>query len=193
MSEYYYFAASLPMLRMDKEPPISYSAFMAEAAKQLSRSDYSDLQHAVLEAGDGDVSLPIVREWQVFAGRLNAAICSVRAERLGFSGYAPDAADREMEAAAREIVDNPDYVPSLNDSYWKNIRYNLMNQIKIADRITTTDYQDFLVASKNQKTYLIVHPLLSQHKLEEYKKIIDRSDCEFISIITALKLGRLPI
>lgn len=108
MSEYYYFAASLPMLRMDKEPPISYSAFMAEAAKQLSRSDYSDLQHAVLEAGDGDVSLPIVREWQVFAGRLNAAICSVRAERLGFSGYAPDAADREMEAAAREIVDNPD-------------------------------------------------------------------------------------
>lgn len=92
-----------------------------------------------------------------------------------------------------KIVDNPDYVPSLNDSYWKNIRYNLMNQIKIADRITTTDYQDFLVASKNQKTYLIVHPLLSQHKLEEYKKIIDRSDCEFISIITALKLGRLPI
>ena len=107
MAEYYYFAASLPMLRMDKEIPITYSEFMAKAEEQLSRSDFSDLKLAVFNSDDKKAALPIVREWQEFQGNLSKAICRVRAERLGFSGY-EKAVDKNLESLARDIVEkNP--------------------------------------------------------------------------------------
>ncbi len=108
MAEYYYFAASLPMLRMDREAPMSYSDFMSKAAEHLSKSDYSDLSLAVFGGSTGDATLPIVREWQDFAGRLSASICRIRAERLGFAGYDDAEVDRTLDGAAREIVENKD-------------------------------------------------------------------------------------
>ena len=106
MAEYYYFAASLPMLRMDKDIPISYSEFMEKAKGYLSRRDYNDLKLAVFSSGEEKASLPIVREWQEFQNSLSKAICRIRAERLGFSGYEDRNIDRNIESLARDIVEN---------------------------------------------------------------------------------------
>lgn len=107
MAEYYYFAASLPMLRMDREAPMSYASFMEKASGHLSKRDFSDLSLAVFGARNGDASLEIVREWQEYAGKLSTAINKVRAERLGFPGYAHDV-DKSLENTARDIVENKD-------------------------------------------------------------------------------------
>ena len=87
MAEYYYFAATLPMLSMDREAPITYSAFMEQAKAHLTRRDYSDLEKAVMAAADGDAKLPLVRAWQAYAGRIRRLMNSYRAARLGFPGY----------------------------------------------------------------------------------------------------------
>ena len=106
MSEYYYFAASLPMLRMDREAPMSYAEFMERASEHLSESDYRNLRLAVFGTEEGEASIPVVREWQEYAGHLRAAINRIRAERLGFKGYASDSMDRSLEPVARAIVEN---------------------------------------------------------------------------------------
>ena len=108
MAEYYYFATTLPMLRMDGDPPITYSDFMAAASEHLSKKDYHDLSMAVFGENSGGASIPIVREWQAFAGRLSSAINRVRASRLGFSGYDAGEEDRALEERAREIVESMD-------------------------------------------------------------------------------------
>ncbi len=104
MAEYYYFAASLPMLRMDREAPLSYDDFMHLASEHLSKRDYSDIQHAVLSGLEGDVSLPVVREWQEYALKLSRAINHARSERLGFSGYGKGSGEKELDEKARDIV-----------------------------------------------------------------------------------------
>ena len=102
MAEYYYFAATLPMLSMDREAPITYSAFMEQAKAHLTRRDYSDLEKAVMAAADGDAKLPLVRAWQAYAGRIRRLMNSYRAARLGFPGYeAREGGDRMLEAVLR--------------------------------------------------------------------------------------------
>ncbi len=108
MAEYYYFAASLPMLRMDREAPMSYSTFMEKASEHLSERDYSDLCLAVFGSTSDEASLRIVREWQEYAGHINALLNKVRAERLGFSGYSADREDKALENTLRDIVENKD-------------------------------------------------------------------------------------
>ena len=107
MAEYYYFAASLPMLRTDKDIPISYPEFMEKAADQLSKRDYENLTFAFFDHKDDKATLPIVKEWQDFAYRLDNALSSVRAEHLGFSGYSRNV-DKSFESIARDIVENKD-------------------------------------------------------------------------------------
>ncbi len=107
MAEYYYFAASLPMLRTDREVPISYASFMEKAAEQLSRKDFADLSLAVFGEKEERASLSIVREWQDYAKHLENALCTVRSERLGFSGYGREG-DKSLEGIAENIVNNLD-------------------------------------------------------------------------------------
>ena len=106
--EYYYFAASLPMLSMGKELPITYSAFMEKAKEQLSRKDYEDLQLAVFSSSDKEAEIPIVRSWQEYARSVQSILCRIRAEILGFSGYGGYEIDRTLESSLRSIVENKD-------------------------------------------------------------------------------------
>lgn len=95
-----------------------------------------------------------------------------------------------------KIADSINYVPSLNEPYWRNLRLNLLKQIMITEGLKyedCIDCFDFLAFMKKQKTFLVIHPLLGYKKLQEYKKVIGKEDCEFVSIITASKLGRLPM
>lgn len=104
MSEYYYFGASLPMLRMNQAPPISYDSFMKACSENLSRHDMADMRLAVLAGGEGDATLSVVRAFRRYASELNKAINHERAKRLGFSGYEKGSDDKSISDRAREIV-----------------------------------------------------------------------------------------
>ncbi len=109
MAEYYYFGATLPLLTMGKEAPISYKEFMDKAREQLSAKDYEDLEKAVFGAAEGDASLPIVKAWQAYAGKIRKIMNAMRADRLGFPGYEHSAGgDRMLEESIRLLIDTMD-------------------------------------------------------------------------------------
>lgn len=91
-----------------------------------------------------------------------------------------------------EISSYGNYLPSLKAPYWQDIRLELIETLSKTEGIPVEDYNDFFALEKNDVSYLIVHPLLSQKKLDEYKKVVNKENCVFVSIITAQKLGRLP-
>ena len=90
------------------------------------------------------------------------------------------------------IADDCNFVPSLDSEYWENLRIELKRTLSEREELPVKDYCDFLSIEKNSKTYLVVHPLLGQKKLDEYGHLVKKDNCVFVPILTALKLGRLP-
>ena len=109
MAEYYYFAATLPMLTIGKPLPITYADFMEKAKDNLSKKDYRDLEKAVFSPSAEDASNPLVKEWQAYSTALNRVLAKERADRLGFTGYEGDSgADKLLRDKVKDIVDNKD-------------------------------------------------------------------------------------
>jgi len=77
MDKYIYFAAELPMLKWSEAPFISLSAFLEEARKWLSESDFRRLIHAVLFHYD----------LQKFAGIYGKYLCFEHALRQELAAY----------------------------------------------------------------------------------------------------------
>ena len=83
---YYYFGASLPGLRMETEPPMSYRAFRAECRRFLHSRDLEGL-----DALDGSLAEPsahpFVAAWRCAETRLRNAVarqrCAARKEDAG--------------------------------------------------------------------------------------------------------------
>ena len=95
-----------------------------------------------------------------------------------------------------KIADDPNFIPSLNEQYWQGIRLNILKQlisIEGLNKDDCCDCKDFLSIEKGGKYFLIVHPLLSNDKLQDYKTIIGKEKCVFVPITTISKLGRLPM
>ncbi len=110
MGQYYYFAASLPSVWMDKEAPISYKAFMDLAKGNLSKGDYRDLKKATFEPkSDKDIKSPIVKAWASFNYKLNEILTEERAIRLGWDKNGQYKAkcqdDPQLRESLRKIVD----------------------------------------------------------------------------------------
>ena len=109
MAEYYYFAATLPMLTIGRPLPITYSEFMEKAKDNLTKKDYKDLEKAVFSATTGDASNPLVKEWQAYAASISKVMAKERADKLGFTGYGGDsAADKLLRDKIKDIVENKD-------------------------------------------------------------------------------------
>lgn len=108
MAEYYYFGASLPMLRMNQAPQLSYEAFIEACRENLSKRDMKDMELAVLSGGEGEASIPVVRAFRRFSSELGKAINHQRALSLGFSGYEEDSTDKEIRDIAKNIVNEKD-------------------------------------------------------------------------------------
>ena len=104
MSEYYYFGASLPMLRMNQAPPISYEAFIRACRENLRPSDMKNMSLAVLSGEDGDASIKVVKAFRDYASSLSHAINHERAKRLGFPGYDEVSADAAVSERAKRIA-----------------------------------------------------------------------------------------
>lgn len=114
MSNYYYFASSLPSLYMDKESPITYESFMKAAKDQIKEKDYRDLERVTFhpEAGSG-ARLPIVKEWENLIFTINEMMTEERAKKLGLDAEkeykARCSRDKVLEDKVKHIVnmDNP--------------------------------------------------------------------------------------
>ncbi|MFP4473867.1 MAG: hypothetical protein ACLFPX_08425 [Candidatus Omnitrophota bacterium] len=79
---YYYFAATLPMLRFDSEPPVSLDDFLADCARLLTPDDHADVLRALgrLE-GEGGHSL--LRQWQAYDRAFRNELAWQRAGQKG--------------------------------------------------------------------------------------------------------------
>ncbi|MBL7006591.1 MAG: hypothetical protein ISR78_05895, partial [Spirochaetia bacterium] len=83
MSGYYYFAASLPMLKKDAESPFSSKEFILLCSSQISEKDLTILQEAVID-GSGNTELhKVIELWNNFVSALHIDIAASRAEKMG--------------------------------------------------------------------------------------------------------------
>ncbi len=85
MASYYYYASTLPLLRLDAPLPFSVEAFLSASATQVSRRD-----HALLTAAArGEESThPFIRKWRRFETLLCAELAAQRSRRKGYAGPA---------------------------------------------------------------------------------------------------------
>ncbi|HCF94390.1 MAG TPA: hypothetical protein DEW46_04960 [Verrucomicrobia bacterium] len=77
---YYYLAASLPMLSLDGEPPISLEDFLNRCDEHLSKKDSTALD-ALFSKHDTASRHTFVRAWRDRETQLRNAIVRVRAQR----------------------------------------------------------------------------------------------------------------
>lgn len=112
---YNYFAATLPMLKFDGEPPMTLGKFVEECSGKLSSSDFRTLR-CLLYGGSTDNSF--VAAWRGRETQVRNAVARIRASRLGlgdsskwerpFEGFScaaeagVAAAFQEKDPAARE-------------------------------------------------------------------------------------------
>jgi hypothetical protein len=77
---YYFFAASLPMLSLDSAPPLSWDKFRALCGEHLSKEDTKALD-ALIGAQGTKANHSFVRDWRERETRLRNAVAKLRAAR----------------------------------------------------------------------------------------------------------------
>jgi len=79
---YYYFAATLPSLRMDEMPPLTVDAFLAACRQHLSARDLAALDTLLEDSFDATPADPFVHRWVNVVRQLRNAAAQHRASRL---------------------------------------------------------------------------------------------------------------
>lgn len=85
---YYYLAATLPMLNLKAKPPISFEEFQSACENHLSDADFAALQRIQLVfnepslLGENTSSHHFAREWEQREIQVRNAIAETRASRL---------------------------------------------------------------------------------------------------------------
>ncbi len=127
---YPYFAASLPQILFDSEPPMTGEAFRDRCREQLGRADFAALR-ALLD--DGATTHPFVCRWRDRDTQVRNAIARHRAARLGDAGAATRwqrrhagfdvATERAVDAAFQEAD------PLRRDTALSRLRWTLAGEI----------------------------------------------------------------
>ena len=104
---YYFLAASLPTLSLDREPPLSVDAFRELCREQFSARDLAELD-AVLAGLERETGGSFMREWRARETALRNALARARADKLSVEA-APylqptDRFDAAAEKAAAEAM-----------------------------------------------------------------------------------------
>jgi len=85
VASYYYYASTLPLLRLDGPLPFSVDTFLAASADQVSRRDHALLKTAV---EGGESNHPFIRSWQRHQRLLRSELAAQRSRRKGYGGAA---------------------------------------------------------------------------------------------------------
>lgn len=109
MSQYYYFAASLPMIQPDGPPPISAVDFLADCERLLSPADFEQVRQAKLSSpGLAETKVDVLKRYQDAEFGLRNELVKVRAKRLSveLDRYIREESLNPLFAsAAREILE----------------------------------------------------------------------------------------
>lgn len=81
MDKYIYFAAELPMLKWPEAPPMSLSAFHEEARKWMTKTDYEQLSHALLNRYKDTQSSDILGNYLAFEYQLRTELAAYRSAK----------------------------------------------------------------------------------------------------------------
>ena len=157
MAEYYYTVASLPMLTLNQEPPITVEYFLDTCSYTMNEGDYDTLTKAV-STPIGEAVHPTVEAWYSWERSLRNELVKMRAQKTEMdsekylregntSTGVFDAAREALAAAnpkiAEEILDGARwrYLDELEVSHnfdlTKLIVYYLKLQIKERKRVMT--------------------------------------------------------
>jgi hypothetical protein len=105
VATYYYLISSLPTLRADQDPPISYDEFLGMCKTAVSPSVYSALEELSLSSDKG----PLAKEWAGFYRSFKAELDYQRSIRLGRPRPVPENRDAESGAVISAAIgaENP--------------------------------------------------------------------------------------
>lgn len=106
---YYYLAASLPMLSLEHPPTIRYARFHALCEEHLSSADLAGLGE-LETAPDAQARHPFVSAWRKCDSALRNAVARLRAQRLSKDPapyLRPGQEDSDAERAATEAFARP--------------------------------------------------------------------------------------
>ena len=82
MREYYYLAASLPLLEFGMKMPVSYEYFLSCCEEQLSVRDLEIIKRAkIVPTEDPEDPCPVLREWKKFDTTLRNELSRYRASK----------------------------------------------------------------------------------------------------------------
>ena len=85
MSQYYYTAASLPMLFYDEDAPVSRSSFLETCGIELAEEDYSIIQKTDLnDTESSEPTCAVLEEWRAWETGLRNRLVKTRAHRKGW-------------------------------------------------------------------------------------------------------------
>jgi hypothetical protein len=109
MSQYYYFAASLPMLEPEGPPPMSAEEFLESCSRLLTAPDFMEIQQARLNAARaGNPRIEILKRFQEAEFGLRNELVKLRAKKLGVEQdryIREESLNPLLAAAAREILE----------------------------------------------------------------------------------------
>lgn len=105
MATYYYLISSLPALRADQDPPLSYDEFLGMCRTAVSPSVYKALEELSLSSDKGTFA----KEWSAFYKTFKAELDYQRNIRLGRPCPVPEYRDAESSAVISAAVgaENP--------------------------------------------------------------------------------------
>lgn len=108
MASYYYFATTLPLLRLQQKMPIRVDVFKEQAEKHLNSKDWRTLESGL----NGTPSKhAMLKSYRNYASHLNKALARKRQVRLGFAldeDLQKQTFPREIEIATDELLELSD-------------------------------------------------------------------------------------
>jgi hypothetical protein len=108
VASYYYFATTLPLLRLHQKSPITVELFKAQAEKHLNSRDWKTLKSGLSGTPSKHAMLTSYRS---YASALNTALARKRQVRLGFAideDLHRQTFPKEIETVTDELLERSD-------------------------------------------------------------------------------------
>ena len=99
----YYLISSLPMLKHDADPPLSYDKFIEACRDAVSVEKLKVLENLSVNDGEG----PLLREWAKFYSNMKNELTYKRNLRLGKKTPLPDATCEKTSKVIDEALNAP--------------------------------------------------------------------------------------
>lgn len=169
MPGYYYFTASLPMLKKDAELPFSSKEFISLCSSQITEKDLEILNEALFDGSGNGNQHAVIKLWNDFIIALHLDLAASRAEKIGIISD-------EYSVSFRKIPGTVDIVKQLMQASNPLEAENLLFSVKwnYIEEICTNHFFDLVMLI----TYYLKIQLLERHSahnkeqgLEAFKHI----------------------